>query len=80
MKAVMINDDYIDLVPGWEYEVERVFSNYAYIILKGSLRRYDIHSFKITHNGRELSYREAYKQYMYESAMKKIGIRKGVGK
>ena len=77
MKAIMTNDDYIDLVPGYEYEVERMYSNYAYIILKGSPRRYDFHSFKIIHNGKVLSYQEAYRQYKYESAMKKIGMKKG---
>ena len=81
MKAIMINDVYTDLVPGYEYEVTKVYSiSYGYINLQGSPRRYDINSFKITHNGRVLNNQEAYRQYMHESAIKKIGLMKGVGK
>ena len=78
MKAAMINDDYIDLVPGYEYEVERVYSpGYNHIKLKHSPRKYDIHSFEITHNKRVLNHQEAYRQYVCETTMSKFGLKKG---
>lgn len=76
MKAKMIKDDYIDIVSGYEYEVEKVFSpSYGYIKLKNSPRRYDINSFEITHNGKVISHAEAYRRYKYESVLKKVGVK-----
>ena len=72
MKAKMINDDYIDLVPGYEYEVARVYSpGYDYIKLKHSPRKYDIRSFEITRNGKVLNRQEAYRQYIYARLFRK---------
>lgn len=72
-KAKMINDSYIDLVPGYEYDVKKVFTD-GHIMIGDSPRHYDINCFAITLNGKRLSKSEIYRQYKLQVVKEKLGL------
>lgn len=74
IKAVMKSDDYIDLVPGYEYNVSKILYH-RHVMLEGSPRRYDIGCFYFIHNGKKISKEEAYRQYALERVKKKLGVK-----
>lgn len=69
MKAYLIKPEYPDLEPGRPYHIKRVYDD-KHITLVGSPRKYDIRSFKITYKGKQISYREAYKRYCINKALR----------
>lgn len=73
MIAIPKNDTYQDLQFNQEYEIERVLTNH-YIILKGSQRRYKSNCFEIRHNGKKISFEEAYRLYKLEVVKRKLGL------
>lgn len=74
MQAIMIDDEYVDITPGFPYEIERVYS-VAYIKLKNSPRRYLSSSFDIIHNGKKIPHKEAYRQYKIQIVKEKLGMK-----
>jgi len=62
MVARMRNDGYIDLSPDFPYEIDKVLAN-GYIKLKHSPRRYRVMCFKLYHNDKQITYKEAYRLY-----------------
>lgn len=75
LTAKMVKDEYVDLVLGYPYEVERMFSQYAYVQLKGSPRRYDMHCFEFYLNGEKISAKAAYRWYRIERVKAKFGMK-----
>lgn len=73
MIAIPKDNTYQDLQPNQEYEIDRVFKN-DYIILKGSKRRYKSNCFEIRHNGKKISFEEAYRLYKLEVVKRKLGM------
>lgn len=73
MKAIMKNDDYIDISPCYEYEVTRVYRN-GYIKLKGKPRFYQADSFEIRYKGEKIPFKKAYQIYKVQSVLSKLGI------
>ena len=74
MQAIMIDDEYVDITPGFPYEIERVYS-VAYIKLKNSPRRYLSSYFNIMHKGKKISHKEAYRQYKIQIVKNKLGMK-----
>lgn len=74
MQAIMIDDEYVDITPGFPYEIERVFAD-TYIKLKNSQRRYMSSSFDIMHKGKKISHQEAYRQYKIQIVKDKLGMK-----
>lgn len=56
VRAVMTNDDYVDLVMYYPYEVEKVDKH---VKLKNNPGMYDSRCFLLLHNGKEVSCEEA---------------------
>ena len=75
MFAVMIKDEYTDITPGFPYEVDKIFSRPdGHIKLKGCPRRYEIECFDIFHDGKRISYKEAYRLYKLGVVKEKLGM------
>ena len=75
MKAIMIKDEYPDLYPFEEYEVEKVFNSpRGYIMLKNNPRRYTSNCFSITHDGKPISHSEAYRLQQLKVVREKLGV------
>lgn len=76
MQAIMIKDEYSDITPGFPYEVDKVFSRVdGHIKLKGSPRRYQIGCFMMVHDGKRITYEEAYRLYQLDKVKKKLGMK-----
>lgn len=79
MIAVMIKDEYPDLVLGFRYKVEKMItrSNGGYhLMVEGSPRRYMTGCFEIWHNGKKVSAKEAYRLQQIEVVKRKLGMKK----
>lgn len=75
MKAVLVKEEYNDLVQGFPYTIRKIMrSNTYYIMVQGSPRRYTASSFVILHNDKRISMAEAYRRYRIESVQKKLKI------
>ena len=76
MIAVMIKDEYPDLVIGYKYTVKRIYhpSN-NYIMVEGSPRRYLSNSFEFWHDGKKISLAEAYRRQQIETVKRKLGMK-----
>ena len=79
LTAKMRNNAYVDLIPDWEYEIERIFSNVRscdrHIKLKNNPRKYCVSDFDIFYKGEKISAKEAYRIYSLHKTMKKVGMR-----
>lgn len=75
LQAKMVKDEYVDLVPNFPYEVERVLSACTYIKLKGSPRRYATNCFEFYLNGEKISYTAAYRWYRIKKLKSKFGFK-----
>ena len=76
MKAIMVKDEYNDLVAGRLYEVNKVIKGAEYrIVVEGSPRRYRADRFEIWHNGKKISAKEAYRQQQLEIFKKRLGLK-----
>lgn len=74
MYALMVKDDYIDLLVGYKYEIYKVCGDY-HIKLKGSPRRYLMGSFIIyDDNGKVLSQKEARRRWVFKNTLAKFGM------
>lgn len=74
--AKMVKDEYVDLVPNYPYEVERIYGGYTYVKLKGSPRRYKSECFKFFIDGDAISQEEAYRRQQIDKVKKKLGFKK----
>ena len=74
MVAIMINDDYVNITPGYPYEVDKIWWD-GHFTLKDSPRRYLATSFKFYDKGNELTFREAYKLYRVNCIKAKLGMK-----
>ncbi len=74
MQAIMVEDEYSDIVLHHPYEIEKVYCN-THIKLKNSPRIYMSNSFVIIHNGKKISHREAYRQYKIQIVKNKLGMK-----
>lgn len=79
LTAKMRNNAYVDLIPDWEYEIERIYSHTGshkgHIKLKNNPRRYYVSDFDIFHKGEKITVAEAYRIYKFYDVMKKVGMR-----
>lgn len=73
MKAIMVKDDYLDITLGFPYEVDRIYAD-GHIRLKNSPRIYQASSFRIYHNGKKISCKEAYRLQQIEAVKKRLGL------
>lgn len=79
MIAVMIKDEYPDLVQGFRYKVKKIITRSGsgyYLMVEGSPRRYMTGCFEIWHNGKKVSAKEAYRLQQIEVVKRKLGIKK----
>ena len=74
MQAIMVEDEYSDIVLHHPYEIEKVYC-YTHIKLKNSPRLYDSGCFAIVHHGKKISHREAYRQYKIQIVKDKLGMK-----
>ena len=72
--AVMKNDDYIDIAPGHQYEVEKVFSS-GHIKLKNGQRRYLANSFELYNKGERITFKKAYMLYKLQRAIENVRMK-----
>lgn len=73
MKAILVKDEYSDIILGWEYDIDRIYSD-GHIKLMNSQRRYKSECFIFMNKGKKISYREAYRLQQLEKVKKKLGI------
>lgn len=64
MQAAMITDEYMDITPGYTYEVDRVYKD-GRIRLVNSPRIYDGRHFEIRYKGKRIDLKKAYRQYRW---------------
>ena len=74
MIARMRNDGYVDITPGFPYEVDRVYFD-GHIRLKNSPRRYRSGCFEIFHKGKKITHKEAYRLYRLNCIKDKLGMK-----
>ena len=77
MNAVMVKDEYPDLVPGFQYKVRKIFrhgSNY-HVMVEGNPRRYQVSCFEFWNNGKKVPAKEAFQLQQLEVVKKKLGIK-----
>lgn len=74
MVARMRYDGYIDLTPGFPYEIEKVWQD-GHFKLKHSPRRYRSCCFKFYHNDKEIPFKEAYRLYRVQCIKAKLGMK-----
>lgn len=75
MKAIMVKDEYSDITPEFPYEVDKIFCKAdGHIKLKGSPRRYQIGCFRLEHNGKRITYEEAYRLQQLDRVREKLGV------
>ena len=77
MNVVMIKDEYTDLVPGYPYNVKKIFrhgSNY-HVMVEGSPRRYLVSGFEFWNNGKKLPAKEAFRLQQIEVVKRKLGMK-----
>lgn len=78
MIAIMVKDEYPDLVPGFQYKVRRIYehgSNY-HVMVEGSPRRYVVSCFEIWNNGKKISVKEAFRLQQIEVVKRKLGLKR----
>lgn len=77
MIAIMVKDEYPDLVPGFKYEVKKIFrhgSNY-HVMVEGSPRRYLVSCFEFHNNGKKVPAKEAFRLQQIEEVKRKLGMK-----
>lgn len=74
MKAIKVKDGYPDIKPGVPYEVDRIYED-GHIRLKNSKRLYKASSFRIFHNEKKVSCKEAYRLQQLENVKRRLGIK-----
>jgi hypothetical protein len=77
MNAVMIKDEYPDLVEGFQYKVRKIFrhgSNY-HVMVEGSPRRYLVSCFEFWNNGKKIPAKEAFRLQQIEEVKRKLGMK-----
>lgn len=78
MNAVMIKDEYPDLVEGFQYKVKKLITRSAggyHVMVEGSPRRYVSSCFEFWNNGKKISAKEAYRLQQIEVVKRKLGIK-----
>lgn len=77
MKAVMVKDEYPDLIPEWQYEVKKILRNgdIFHVMVEGSPRRYRTIHFHFFDKGKRISVKEAFRLQQIEVVKKKLGIK-----
>ena len=77
MTAVIIKDEYPDLVEGFQYKLKKMISssNTYYVMVEGSPRRYNAKCFEIWHNGKKISAKEAFRLQQIETVKRKLGLK-----
>lgn len=73
MKAILVKDEYSDITLGWEYDIDRIYSD-GHIKLINSPRRYEAGYFIFMNKGKKISYKEAYRLQQLEKVKKKLGM------
>ena len=74
MKAILVKDEYSDIILEWEYDIDRIYAD-RHIKLKNGPRRYDAKCFIFMNKGKKISYREAYRLQQLEKVKKKLGMK-----
>lgn len=77
MIAIMVKDEYPDLVPEFQYKVKKIFrhgSNY-HVMVEGSPRRYLVSGFEFWNNGKKLPAKEAFRLQQIEEVKRKLGMK-----
>ena len=74
MKAILVKDEYSDIILEWEYDIDRIYSD-GHIKLMNSKRRYKTECFIFMNKGKKISYREAYRLQQIENVKKKLGMK-----
>ena len=74
MKAILVKDEYSDIILEWEYDIDRIYSD-RQIKLKNRPRRYKSECFILMNKGKKISYREAYRLQQLENVKKKLGMK-----
>lgn len=72
--AVMKKDDYIDIEPWYQYEVEKVFSS-GHIKLTNGPRIYLANSFELYNKGERITFKKAYMLYKLHRAMENVRMK-----
>ena len=73
MYALMVKDDYTDLVLDHKYEVDTIYADKKHMKIKGSPRRYLMDSFIIyDEKGNVLNKTKAYKCYLIDRTIGKF--------
>ena len=70
----MVGNEYADLDLYVPYEIEKVCCH-THIKLKGNPRTYLSKYFVITHKGKKISHKEAYRQYKIQIVKDKLGMK-----
>ena len=74
MKAILVKDEYSDIILECEYDIDRIYSD-GHIKLMNSQRRYKAECFIFINKGKKISYREAYRLQQIEKVKKKLGMK-----
>jgi hypothetical protein len=75
MVAIMRDDGYVDITPGFPYEIDKVYQNGRFR-LKNSPRQYRATCFKFYDDkGKEITFKEAYKLYRVNCIKAKLGMK-----
>ena len=78
MIAIMIKDEYTDLVPGFQYKVKKIITRNGagyHLMVEGSPKRYMTGCFEIWNNGKKISAKEAYRLQQIETVKRKLGLK-----
>ena len=74
MKAILVKDEYSDIILEREYDIDRIYSD-GHIKLTNSQRRYKAECFIFMNKDKKISYREAYRLQQIENVKKKLGMK-----